>query len=530
MYVMRKVFLVDDEKVIRQGIADSIEWEKEGFEYCGDASDGEVALPLIEKSKPDIVITDIKMPFMDGLQLSKILYETLPDIKIIILSGHDEFEYAREAMRVKVSEYCLKPVSAKDLLEILHNVSTQLDLEEIEKKQLDDFKKQALQNTSFLRKNFLAELCDGLHNTTEAIRKASELDLDVISSYYYVLILESEIPKSSTLIKSIIENHSCLTFDRNSKETIFIFKGESNKMLEHEAVRIRKQLLHEPGTISFGIGKIKNRIQGIAETFAEANVEKNFSLTSNKRYNSTDSEVNIHSNKNKHIHQFNRNDLVYFLKFGIENKIPEFSRTYSAYLQTTANQTPFYVYYFLMDFTITVVDFIKEQNNDFIVILDQINTLEVQINWIKAYHEIVTYMEEMLHLIITYRERINSKFGQVIQKTKDYIHDNYNDQTLSLQTIAKQVNVSASYLSNIFSKETGQTLIEYLTNTRIEYAKVLLKTTNNKTYEIAHSVGYGDSQYFCHTFKKQTGMTTKQFKLHTDTTMLPFNITESRQK
>ncbi|OUM97210.1 MAG: hypothetical protein A9Z00_01925 [Thermobacillus sp. ZCTH02-B1] len=120
---MKKVFLVDDEIVIRENMRTCIDWEKEGFEYCGDAPDGEMALPLIEKLKPDILITDIRMPFMNGLELSAIVRKMLPGIKIIILSGHDEFEYARQAIRIGVEEYCLKPVSAEDIIRVLKIVS-----------------------------------------------------------------------------------------------------------------------------------------------------------------------------------------------------------------------------------------------------------------------------------------------------------------------------------------------------------------------------------------------------------------------
>lgn len=510
MHKMKKVFLVDDEKVIREAIRNSIDWTKEGFDYCGDAPDGEIALPLIEKAKPDIVITDIKMPFMDGLQLSKILHDRLPEIKVIILSGHDEFEYAREAMRVKVSEYCLKPVSALDLLAILHAVSAQIDREESEKKQLTDLKNQARVNASLSRDNFLDALCIGSYAAVEALRKATELQIDLIASYYFILILEAR----NALVDSIRTKHSCLTFQRNSKETVFIFKGEAKDELEQDAETIRKQLLLDPDKIQFGIGKVKKRILGIAETYEEAAKEKQLSINGMKDYTVVHSEGDVHSNKT--IHQFNRNDLIHFLKYGDTSKRADFSQNYSSHLEEITIRTPFYIYYFLMDFTITVVHFIKEQNSESATILNELHQLEIQISWIREYEEILHYMHTVLQLVITYRERNNGKFGQVIQKTKDYIHESYNDPALSLQTIANKVNVSASYLSHMFSQETGQTLIEYLTFTRIERAKEFLKTTNDKTYEIAQKVGYSDSQYFCHTFKKITGMTTKAFKVSMD--------------
>jgi two-component system response regulator YesN len=120
---LKKVFLVDDEIVIRENMRTCIDWEREGFVYCGDAPDGELALPLIEKWKPDILITDIRMPFMNGLELAAIVRKMLPNIKIIILSGHDEFEYARQAIRIGVLEYCLKPFSAEDIIRMLKVIS-----------------------------------------------------------------------------------------------------------------------------------------------------------------------------------------------------------------------------------------------------------------------------------------------------------------------------------------------------------------------------------------------------------------------
>lgn len=122
-----KVFLVEDEIVTREGIRDSVDWASAGYQLCGEAPDGELALPLIQECRPEAVITDIKMPFMDGLQLCRALKASLPETKIIILSGHDEFRYAQEALQIGVTEYLLKPLSAQDLLVTLRRVARQLD-------------------------------------------------------------------------------------------------------------------------------------------------------------------------------------------------------------------------------------------------------------------------------------------------------------------------------------------------------------------------------------------------------------------
>ena len=116
---MLRVFLVEDESVVREGLRDKIPWDQYGFQFVGDAADGEMALPMIRKMKPDVLITDIKMPFMDGLSLSEIVKEEFPKIRIVIISGYDDFEYARQAIVVGVDQYLLKPVTRAALRNVM---------------------------------------------------------------------------------------------------------------------------------------------------------------------------------------------------------------------------------------------------------------------------------------------------------------------------------------------------------------------------------------------------------------------------
>ena len=142
-----KIFLVEDEIVIRNGIKNSIEWEKEGYEFVGEASDGELAYPMIVKERPDILITDIKMPFMDGLELSRLVRKELPELKILILSGYDEFDYAKEAISLGVTEYLLKPVSSAKLLETLKGVSVIIEQEREERDLLKRYSEEMKEST-----------------------------------------------------------------------------------------------------------------------------------------------------------------------------------------------------------------------------------------------------------------------------------------------------------------------------------------------------------------------------------------------
>lgn len=151
-----KIFLVEDEIVIRNGIKNSIEWEKEGYEFVGEASDGELAYPMIVKERPDILITDIKMPFMDGLELSRLVRKELPELKILILSGYDEFDYAKEAISLGVTEYLLKPVSSAKLLETLKGVSVIIEQEREERDLLKRYSEEMKESTKHEKMRFLA--------------------------------------------------------------------------------------------------------------------------------------------------------------------------------------------------------------------------------------------------------------------------------------------------------------------------------------------------------------------------------------
>ena len=139
---MLKVFLVEDECVVREGLRECIDWARYGFEFCGDAPDGELALPQIRKLRPDILITDIKMPFMDGLALSKLVCAELPETKIILISGHNDFEFAQEAIEIGVEQYLLKPVTKSSLLKTLEDVSRKIDEEREQKAYLRRFQQE----------------------------------------------------------------------------------------------------------------------------------------------------------------------------------------------------------------------------------------------------------------------------------------------------------------------------------------------------------------------------------------------------
>lgn len=253
---MYKVFLVEDEIFVRESMIESDVWKGNNFVLAGEASDGEMALPLIEEIKPDILITDIKMPFMDGLELSRIVKKNMPFIKIIILSGFDEFSYAKEAINIGISEYIVKPLCSEDLLKALNGVSVQIEKERKERKDYENVDKHLKDSMGMLKERFLNDLSTGVIPTVEAIEKAKSLGINIFGRYYIValLILDTkenielkdeyaEYSKAERVIGEMIDsNPDILKFNRNLKQIVLIIKGDDPGELENNCYTIAKSI------------------------------------------------------------------------------------------------------------------------------------------------------------------------------------------------------------------------------------------------------------------------------------------------
>ena len=190
---MYKVFIVDDEIVVRESLRNNINWDLTPFAFSGEAQDGEIALSMVQDIKPDILITDIKMPFMDGLELSRIVKRTMPWVKVIILSGHDEFDYAKEAISIGIEEYLLKPICSSELLESLYKVAERIEQEKAERMNLEALQEQLRSSSALKVEQMLSELLVGGLSTVEALEKARAIHLDLLAKRYLVMIVEMSV-------------------------------------------------------------------------------------------------------------------------------------------------------------------------------------------------------------------------------------------------------------------------------------------------------------------------------------------------
>ncbi|MDU0201057.1 response regulator [Paenibacillus sp. MAH-36] len=525
---MKKVLLVDDEILIRETIRDTIQWEQEGFIYCGDASDGEVALPMIEQYQPDILITDIKMPFMDGLELSSFVRRNSPDIKIVILSGHGDFEYARTALRLGVEEYCTKPISSADLLQTLRQVSDKIDAARLEKLEIEQLKLEEKKQTGLSQSKLLNDLCSGFITTSEAVHLSSKLNLNLLSRYYVVVTadfrklapsdsapdgISEDMKQAEHLLNLKLEGNNHLVFKRSKTECVWILKYESQEQIKQALETVQQvqnqSMEHLSYSISVGIGSVQDRMQGIHVSFLEAMEDMHWRRLSRQNRHA------MLESRNGSFEQslfLDRAKFVEFLKIGSPAHADTFIHSFASTLQHTEWHSSLIGYYILNDLTLEVFRSARDSYPNIANFDMTLQELQKTIELIRTLDESRTYLIRLAEQYWQWRSEASDKHGDMLIKVKKYIHEHYDKDYFSLQDAADHVNLSSGHLSKVFSQENGQTFIEYLTQTRIRKAMELLQTTQAKSYEIAFLVGYNDAHYFSNLFKRVTGMTTREFR------------------
>lgn len=523
-----KAFFVEDEIVTREGIRDNVDWQGNGFEFCGEAPDGEIALPLIEVTHPDLLITDIKMPFMDGLELCKIVRERMPSMKIVILSGHDEFEYAQRAINLGVTEYLLKPVTVQDLHQVLNRIATQLDRERREQEHLEHLKSQVEENRAALRERLLLNLAMGAVSSAEAIEKGHLLGLDLVAGCYLVMVVRIELRKAAepfdyleyqraqqALSGPLEHQLDVLLIKKDAEELVLILKGRTPEYLRERKDQLWQSIQQQAGALrcglAIGCGAAKHRLTDIYQSFVEALIEA-------QSLGARDTAP-LSSNVGKaELLKINKSAVESYLRCGVKEDFPDFFDTFIRPLCEAALKSYLVKNYIVMDIALAAAKFAADLGGNVDQVVPALDNMEATLAEITTVDQFRDELQGILVGVLTYRDsRANSQHGPMLQQVHDYIDQHFMDANLSLHEVAGQVNLSTSHFSTVFSQETGQTFKEYLTEVRIKRAKELLRSTTLKSFEISYQIGYSDPHYFSYVFRKHTGLSPKEYRQQAQT-------------
>lgn len=531
---MLKVFLAEDEFIIREGIKNNIDWQAHGYEFCGEASDGELAFPLIQKTRPDILITDIKMPFVDGLALSRLVKKELPETEIIILSGYEEFDYAKEAIQIGVARYLLKPVNGETLLQEIDSVAEIILGKQKEKEIREKYQKEMEENSLRDQMDLFQHLVTGDCSMEELLSVAGKLDLKIMAPWYSIVLLKIQSMKhdyeeySGSIvvvderIAKLAEPERVLIFDRALEGRAFLFKADSEDELlayQKEYLGDVKEVLSSYVNLRYfgGIGTPVNRLREIPASFEDAShafahrylVAESCILDSSLLMQEGAAEQEDFRISAVNPEQIDRAKMQEFLRTGDLDEVIYFVDEFFGKLDGGAMKSRIFRQYITMDAYFSIVDFLKGLGLQ----KDEIEAPDQDSSILQDEKSAMDYIVRIMEKALVLREKkASSRYEDVVSEVIHYIEDNYAQEELSLNLLASHVNFSPNHLSMIFSQQTGQTLIRYLTDYRMNRAKELLRCSSKKSSVISMEVGYKDPHYFSYLFKKTQGMTPTQYR------------------
>jgi two-component system response regulator YesN len=528
---MYKVFLVEDEIVVREGIRDNVRWESTEFIFCGEAPDGELALPLIEKTNPDILITDIKMPFMDGLELSRYIKRVMPKTKIIMISGHQDFSYAKQAISIGIEEYVLKPINSKELLETLKKVARTIDLEKDQSENMvatDRFRKE---NVELQKEKVLNEIVRDTIPPHLAANQLRTFGLDIYAKYYGVISIRFQLDNNwnfyiNNLIHEAVEKlihgrPNVVKTNLSFREIVLIVKGDEKPRIEEDCRILQILLLDQikkiwAGGVSIGIGEVQSRLQGIARAYHDIAQPESEDIAIHQYEEILGEEIRNMSSKQGPYLKFKDKELLDALRCDSEADVLAIVREYFDAIEDVFI-SPVWSMYLAIRINLLYSTFLAEIGEDEENLMPPQAIIEETALDLDTREKLKNYMEEIC--LSALAQRTNAKrrnHSELVEMAKSYVEANYMDPQISLRNVASQIYISDCHLSTIYKRETGISFIQHLTSIRIRKAKELLQTTNMKAGDVGLKVGYKDPHYFSYIFKKNTGCSPSQYKeLHT---------------
>jgi two-component system response regulator YesN len=543
---MYKLILVDDEADVREGVLSEINWEENGFQVSDVAENGREALEMVERSVPDVIVTDIRMPFMDGLQLSEQIRRAYPAIKIIILTGFDEFEYARKAIHLNIEEFVLKPCSAGDLLSALNKVKGSLDAEMAERENVDNLQEHYRRSLPILRELFLGSLMTRSLSGIEIREKTELYGMPLDGNHFIVSIIQLDNPiRERDADKT---NKSRFDFElhnfavRNIAEEMvsrqetagYVFQHNDNVVLldisiEVDLDKVQKttsSLLEEirqnvekyiKRTVTIGIGTVSSKLSDVKYSYADAMAALDYRiLLGNNRVIAIE-DVESRSASPIRLDELQEQAFLRCLKVGSPDEMEAIVENLFLPLIVAGSSSSFRdAQIFMLQIVTTMLKALQEPNRE---ASDRLNN---ETNWVQEITQFNSLQEAKAWVVAACADMMSriandrqSAYRSLVEQAKSFTKANYSDSEISISRVCSHLHISAGYFSSIFKRETKLTYVNYLLHIRMEAAKELLLSTDLKTFEIAEKVGYADPNYFSFSFKKQVGVSPKDYRNRT---------------
>lgn len=525
-----KVIIVDDEHLVRNLLRNCINWSEIGYEIVGEASCAQEALELVERVAPDVIFTDICMPYMDGIEFGKIVFEKHPSIKIIILTGYEEFEYAKRSIKIGIADFLLKPINDDEIVKVAISIKEKIEAERNHKAEYNRLKKQLDENMPYLKERLLNELISNNLENGDIMQRLDYYNLKLNLDNFQVAILEASHADISDDIgeeEKLFLKIQCMEivtqyfrddafvnvfFDNNQR--IVILNSEKNIDLVECLEAAKSMIINRLKCfVCIGIGNLYNSDKKIKISYKEACNALDYKVIVGKNQVINYSDINFSVTEQFSIQSDQKEALNFFMKIGMKGKAVELleaifnesspgQRGGIVSIRVIASNIVSIVLNVITELGISISDIFEQSTQPF----DEVFKLD-------TFPDMKDYLKKLIVSSINIIESMqNKKVNQVVRQVQDYIFQNLSNPEITLSNTAKEFYLNVSYLSRIFKQETGQTFVEYITKVRMEKAIKLLKETDQKAYQIAENIGIVDPHYFGICFKKYTGMSINDFK------------------
>jgi two-component system response regulator YesN len=531
-----KIMIVDDEDEVRQGMMDLIPWSSLGYEFTGAASNGQEALDLCQQCRPDVIICDINMPIMDGLEFAEIVMKQMPQVKLIFLTGYDEFDYAQQAVKLNVDDFLLKPLTPDEMTQLLLRVKEDLDREIREKQDLQQIKLKLKESLPLLRERYLIQWVTGRVPYKKVLKSLESVGVTIEQQYWTVFVLHIEpLPTQSFrideelltfAITNIGEEWIKDSFDAGyvwvnaMDQPVFVISSRFTNVQESEvrfmnsADQIRKTLeKYLKVTVTVGAGR-STRPENLPVCYKEAlrALEYRFLLEESQVLFIKDLEQRKSEQQSSEQISFLIDRIVNRIKVASEVELTQWIEELFVEFRSSPLSVELYKVH-LIELVILLSKSFYEHIGSMSKTEDGLLHPILHLLQYSTLTQMKQYIEEVcLSIVRGVAGQREHFYEDVVEKAILFLNENYEDPHLSIQVICDHLHLSSSYFSLIFKKETGETFVEYVTGIRLEKARELLRTTTLKAYEIAERVGFNNIHYFSMVFKKVVGVAPSEYR------------------
>jgi two-component system response regulator YesN len=526
-----RMCVIDDIKTVVNGIANQIPWETHGIRIVGSASNGEKGVELIRETQPHIVLTDIRMPKMNGLEMTERILNDLPRTKIIFLSGYTDFDYAQKAIHLGAFDYILKPFTPQNIIDVVLKAKASIEEEMGGIQRYHEMERKLRESLPYLRQEYFQLLLQFRTTPEQAARRWDFLNIGLNREHFIVMLTEidqfaeqtqtlpiQEVELIRFTLQNILEETiggvtKGFVFRDNTQRFVAVFNSPESQSAEFLAERCRENIeSYSNYTVSLGLGEKVKYIHEISYSYTQAltALSYNFYTGGNSVYSYQNVE-SVHQKIPRYSVEKEK-ELFYYLRSG--NLRKALNIVEELFIETVTVDVPHApeavkAMYDELAFLINRV-FAEKLTPEEMQRLER-HLLHVKNMGPYTLKEMQGKINELCRMgceVILQRQTEDA--NQVVEQVIEYIRQHLN-ANLTVNDYAKVVYLSGSYFANLFKKVRGMTVGQFVTIERMERAKTLL-LEGKQVQEIAQALGYEDRPYFSELFKKHTGMTPSEFK------------------